>query len=103
MADAVENVRTRSIVKLNNANSIKGYVLEDQMKLKSNTRFVGSKLLTFAKIFITDFVHEVIKVFHELTIKSHVKEMLSANLIEEVSYNVINRYRFSFISIFNDM
>ena len=32
--DAIENVRTRNIVKLDNANSIKGYVLEDKMKVK---------------------------------------------------------------------
>ena len=52
--------------------------------MDSNTRFIGSKVLCFAKIFIADFVHSVVKIFHEETIKKHVDEELKRNLIDEV-------------------
>ena len=83
--DAMLSTKTRSIVSINTKNSIKGYILEDRLKLESNTRFIGSKVLAFAKIFIAEFVHEVVKIFHELTIKDHVKKILAGNKIEEVN------------------
>ena len=82
--DGIRNIKLKEVVTINAKNSISGYILEDSMRLDSNTRFIGSKVLAYAKIFIAEFVHEVIKVFHELTIKQHVKERLTNNKIEEV-------------------
>ena len=40
--------------------------------------------MAYAKIFIAKFIHEIIKIFHELSIKAHVKEKLASKGIEEV-------------------
>ena len=82
--EALDSDKVKSVVKIKTCNSISGYVLEDKTKVKSNTRFIGSKVLAFAKIFIAGFVHKVIKVFHELTINDSTKQKLIDNKIEEV-------------------
>ena len=85
MNEAMLSTKTRSVVKINTKNSVNRYILEDKLKLESTTRFIGSKVLAYAKNFIAEFVHEVVKIFNELTIKNHVKEMLLSNNIEEVT------------------
>ena len=82
--EALNNTDSRNITILDNNNSIKGFIVKNKLKFDSNTRFIGSKVLCFAKIFIADFVHSVVKVFHEETIKKHVDDELKRNLIDEV-------------------
>ena len=89
VADSLRSPFLENITQYNHAHSILGVVAMKKPKLKLHTRFIGCKILAFAKLQIAKFIHSIIKLFHFSTMPAKVKEQLLQRGITEVHPSMI--------------
>ena len=66
--ESLKSPYMENITEYDDSQSIKGIISEKKKTLHTNSRMIGSNILSSAKLQIATFIHAVIKLFHPLTL-----------------------------------
>ena len=87
--EALMSPYLQNITQYNDAQSIAGVISENKKSLKPHSRFIGCKILAFAKLQIATFIHSIVKLFHPALMTMRVRTQLMKYNVVEVQPSMV--------------